>query len=98
MRRVIAERLQQSKQTLHFYLTVECEIDTFASQKALNEATPEGVKISVNDMVVKAAAAALIVPEVNGYLNQKDAAISVMLISVSRLPLMAVWLPRYSIC
>ncbi|MGB1553876.1 MAG: 2-oxo acid dehydrogenase subunit E2, partial [Candidatus Puniceispirillaceae bacterium] len=70
MRRVIAERLQQSKQTApHFYLTVECEIDTLLqARKALNEAAPEGVKISVNDMVVKAAAAALIaVPEVNGY-------------------------------
>jgi len=70
MRRVIAERLQQSKQTApHFYLTVECEIDTLLqARKALNDAAPEGVKISVNDMVVKAAAAALIaVPEVNGY-------------------------------
>ena len=70
MRRVIAERLQQSKQTApHFYLTVECEIDTLLqARKALNEAAPQGVKISVNDMVVKAAAAALIaVPEVNGY-------------------------------
>jgi len=70
MRRVIAERLQQSKQTApHFYLTVECEIDTLLQARmALNEAAPEGVKISVNDMVVKAAAAALIaVPEVNGY-------------------------------
>jgi len=69
MRRVIAERLQQSKQTApHFYLTVECEIDTLlAARKALNEVFPEGVKISVNDMVVKASAAALMaVPEVNG--------------------------------
>ena len=74
MRRVIAERLQQSKQTApHFYLTVECEIDTLLqARKALNEATPEGVKISVNDMVVKAAAAALIaVPEVNGYFESE---------------------------
>ena len=73
MRRVIAERLQQSKQNApHFYLTIDCEIDTLLeARKALNEATPEGVKISVNDMVVKAAAAALIiVPEVNGYFEE----------------------------
>jgi pyruvate dehydrogenase E2 component (dihydrolipoamide acetyltransferase) len=73
MRRVIAERLQQSKQNApHFYLTVDCEIDTLLqARKALNEAAPEGVKISVNDMVVKAAAAALIaVPEVNGYFEE----------------------------
>ncbi len=73
MRRVIAERLQQSKQNApHFYLTIDCEIDTLLqARKALNEAAPEGVKISVNDMVVKAAAAALIaVPEVNGYFEE----------------------------
>lgn len=73
MRRVIAERLQHSKQNApHFYLTVECEIDNLLeARKALNEAAPEGVKISVNDMVVKAAAAALIaVPEVNGYFEE----------------------------
>ena len=70
MRRVIAERLQQSKQTApHFYLTIDCEIDNLlAARKALNEAAEDGVKISVNDMVVKAAAAALMAePDVNGY-------------------------------
>lgn len=70
MRRVIAERLQQSKQTApHFYLSVDCEIDSLlAARKALNEAAEDGVKISVNDMVVKAAASALIAePDVNGY-------------------------------
>lgn len=70
MRRVIADRLQQSKQTApHFYLTVDCEIDNLlAARKALNEAAEDGVKISVNDMVLKAAAAALMAePDVNGY-------------------------------
>ena len=70
MRRVIADRLQQSKQTApHFYLTVDCEIDNLlAARKSLNEAAEDGVKISVNDMVVKAAAAALMAePDVNGY-------------------------------
>ena len=74
MRRVIADRLQQSKQTApHFYLTVDCEIDNLlAARKALNEATKDGVKISVNDMVVKAAAAALMeVPDVNGYFEEQ---------------------------
>ena len=70
MRRVIADRLQQSKQTApHFYLTVDCEIENLlAARKALNEAAEDGLKISVNDMVVKAAAAALMAePDVNGY-------------------------------
>ena len=70
MRRVIADRLQQSKQTApHFYLSVDCEIDNLlTARKALNEAAEDGVKISVNDMVVKAAAAALMAePDVNGY-------------------------------
>ena len=74
MRRVIAERLQYSKQTApHFYLTVDCEIDTLLSaRKSLNENAPEGVKISVNDMVIKAAAYALMaVPDVNGSFEEE---------------------------
>ena len=69
MRRTIAERLSHSKQTApHFYLTVDCEIDTLlAARKTMNEMAPEGVKISVNDMIVRAAAQALMqVPDVNG--------------------------------
>ena len=74
MRRVIADRLQQSKQTApHFYLTVDCEIDNLlAARKALNEAAGDSVKISVNDMVVKAAAAALMAePDVNGFFENE---------------------------
>ena len=74
MRRVIAERLQHSKQTApHFYLTVDCEIDALlTARQALNEAAADGVKISVNDMIVKAAAAALMeVPDVNGYFEEE---------------------------
>lgn len=70
MRRVIADRLQQSKQTApHFYLTVECEIDDLlAVRKQLNEFAPEGVKISVNDMIIKAAGYALMAePDMNGF-------------------------------
>ena len=69
MRRTIAQRLTQSKQTApHFYLTIDCEIDgLLAARKAMNAAAGEGVKISVNDMIVRAAAAALMkVPDVNG--------------------------------
>ena len=70
MRRVIAQRLQTSKQTApHFYLTVECEIDSLlAARKQLNEFAPEGVKISVNDMIIKAAGYALMAePDMNGF-------------------------------
>ena len=69
MRRTIAARLAQSKQTApHFYLTVDCEIDTLlAARKQINNAAGEGIKISVNDMIVRAAAHALMqVPDVNG--------------------------------
>ena len=68
MRKIIAERLQQSKQTApHFYLTVDCEIDQLLqSRKQLNAIAEDGVKISVNDLVIRAAAQALIkVPEAN---------------------------------
>ena len=68
MRKIIAERLQQSKQIApHFYLTVDCEIDQLLqSRKQLNALAEDGVKISVNDLVIRAAAQALIkVPEAN---------------------------------
>lgn len=74
MRRVIADRLQLSKQNApHFYLTMDCEIDQLLDvRKQLNAHAPEGVKISVNDMVIKAASYALIdVPEVNGYFEDE---------------------------
>ena len=69
MRRTIAARLTESKQQApHFYLTVDCEIDALlAARKSMNEIAGEGVKISVNDMIVRAAAQALMqVPDVNG--------------------------------
>jgi len=68
MRRIIASRLQESKQTApHFYLTVDCEIDALlAARRQMNDLAPEGVKISVNDLVIRAAAMALIkVPKAN---------------------------------
>ncbi len=68
MRKTIARRLTQSKQTVpHFYLTVDVELDNLLEvRKQINANAPEGVKISVNDFVIKAAAMALIkVPDAN---------------------------------
>ena len=68
MRKAIASRLQDSKQQApHFYLTVDCVIDNLLeARKSLNAKTAEGIKISVNDMIIRAAAMALIaVPEAN---------------------------------
>ncbi|MBV6632571.1 MAG: pyruvate dehydrogenase complex dihydrolipoamide acetyltransferase [Alphaproteobacteria bacterium] len=64
MRKVIAKRLTESKQTVpHFYLTVECELDALlAMRKQLNAKSPEGegaFKLSVNDLIIKACAIAL---------------------------------------
>ncbi|MDA1309093.1 MAG: pyruvate dehydrogenase complex dihydrolipoamide acetyltransferase [Proteobacteria bacterium] len=60
MRKVIARRLTESKQFApHFYMTVDCEIDALlATRKQLNEKLVDG-KVSVNDLVIKAAAIAL---------------------------------------
>ena len=68
MRKIIAERLQESKANApHFYLTVDCEIDTLlAARKVMNAQSPDDVKISVNDLVIRAAAMALVkVPKAN---------------------------------
>jgi pyruvate dehydrogenase E2 component (dihydrolipoamide acetyltransferase) len=68
MRQVIASRLHQSKQQApHFYVTVDCQIDTLlAARRALNEKAPDGVKISLNDLVIRATAMALMaVPDAN---------------------------------
>ncbi|MCZ7931242.1 pyruvate dehydrogenase complex dihydrolipoamide acetyltransferase [Agrobacterium leguminum] len=73
MRKVIAKRLVESKQTVpHFYVSVDCELDTLLALRAqLNAAAPEkdgkpAYKLSVNDMVIKALALALRdVPDAN---------------------------------
>ena len=59
MRKTIAKRLAESKFTSpHFYLTMEINMDkAVEARKSLNEVSP--VKISFNDIVIKAAAAAL---------------------------------------
>ena len=61
MRRVIATRLGESIGPVPtFYLTVEVEMDNALQlRKSVNSSIPEEQKISVNDIVVKAAAMAL---------------------------------------
>ena len=59
MRKTIARRLAESKFTApHFYLTISIDMDNaIAARKSMN--SEEGVKVSFNDMVVKAVAMAL---------------------------------------
>jgi pyruvate dehydrogenase E2 component (dihydrolipoamide acetyltransferase) len=67
MRKIIAQRLTLSKQTIpHFYLTLDCDIGKLLTARAeINEAAPKdkngnsAYKISVNDFVIKALALAL---------------------------------------
>ena len=69
VRKVIARRLTESKQTVpHFYLTVDIRLDPLLKLRSqLNAALePDGVKLSVNDFLIKALARALIrVPQCN---------------------------------
>ncbi|MBU6166063.1 MAG: 2-oxo acid dehydrogenase subunit E2 [Alphaproteobacteria bacterium] len=69
MRRTIARRLTESKQQVpHFYLTVDVVLDPLLALRArLNESlAARGIRISVNDMLLKAQACALLqVPEAN---------------------------------
>jgi pyruvate dehydrogenase E2 component (dihydrolipoamide acetyltransferase) len=65
MRKVIAKRLAESKQTVpHFYLTSNIEIDALLKLRAeLNAKStkdgPGAFKLSVNDLIIKACAVAL---------------------------------------
>ncbi|TIU01056.1 MAG: pyruvate dehydrogenase complex dihydrolipoamide acetyltransferase [Mesorhizobium sp.] len=77
MRKTIARRLVKAKSTIpHFYLTLDCELDALlALRTQLNAAAPmrktekgevPAYKLSVNDMVIKAMAMALMaVPDAN---------------------------------
>ncbi|MBS7699344.1 MULTISPECIES: pyruvate dehydrogenase complex dihydrolipoamide acetyltransferase [unclassified Chelatococcus] len=74
MRKTIARRLTESKQTIpHFYLSVDCELDALlALREQINAAAPKdgegkpAYKVSVNDFVIKALAVSLIrVPDAN---------------------------------
>ncbi|MEO0607794.1 MAG: 2-oxo acid dehydrogenase subunit E2, partial [Pseudomonadota bacterium] len=61
VRKTVAKRLTTSfMQVPHFPLTIDLQIDKLlAARKGINEAAPEGVKVSVNDLVIKASALAL---------------------------------------
>ena len=86
MRRAIARRLTESKTTVpHFYVTADCRMERLLQARTeMNEAT--GVKVSVNDWVMKAVAVALMeVPDANviwtdealRYFNRADIAVAV---------------------
>jgi pyruvate dehydrogenase E2 component (dihydrolipoamide acetyltransferase) len=92
MRRIIAQRLVLSKQTVpHFYLTIACTIDKLlAAREDINVTAPNGAdgkpafKLSVNDFVIKALAQALMkIPDANvtwtesGMLKHKHADVGV---------------------
>ena len=64
MRKVIAQRLSQSKRDIpHFYLSADCGVDALlALRKDLNAKAPEGegaYRLSLNDFIVRAVALAL---------------------------------------
>ena len=77
MRKTIARRLVEAKTTIpHFYLTLDCEIDALLALRAqINAGAPvkktekgetPAYKLSVNDLIIKALAMALVaVPDAN---------------------------------
>ncbi len=74
MRKAIARRLTESKQTApHFYMTIDCEIDALLQTRAqLNEKIESG-KISVNDFVIRASALAMRqVPSANASWTEEE--------------------------
>jgi len=68
IRKIIASRLQESKQTIpHYYLTMELQVDKLLKlREELNQQANGSYKLSVNDFIIKASSLALRkVPEVN---------------------------------
>jgi pyruvate dehydrogenase E2 component (dihydrolipoyllysine-residue acetyltransferase) len=72
MRRIIAERLTVSKQTIpHYYLSIDCRLDELLrARERMNASAPKegprAYKLSVNDFIIKAMALALQeVPDAN---------------------------------
>ncbi len=74
MRKTIARRLSEAKQTIpHFYLSADCDLDALmALREQINASAPKdkdgkpAFKVSVNDFIIKALALALMrVPEAN---------------------------------
>ncbi|XP_067623526.1 dihydrolipoyllysine-residue acetyltransferase component of pyruvate dehydrogenase complex, mitochondrial isoform X3 [Eurosta solidaginis] len=71
VRGVIAKRLKESKQQIpHYYVTMECNMENLLKLRAkINKKyEKEGVRVSVNDFIIKATATACRkVPESNSY-------------------------------
>ena len=68
MRKTIAERLVKSKnEAPHFYLSIDCNIEQLLKARStINSKSNNEYKISVNDMIIKAASATLLkVPKAN---------------------------------
>ena len=68
MRKTIAERLVKSKnEAPHFYLSIDCNIEQLLKARStINSKSNDEYKISVNDMIIKAASATLLkVPKAN---------------------------------
>ena len=68
MRKTIAERLVKSKnEAPHFYLSIDCNIEQLLKARStINSKANNEYKISVNDMIIKAASATLLkVPKAN---------------------------------
>jgi pyruvate dehydrogenase E2 component (dihydrolipoamide acetyltransferase) len=61
LRQAIGRRMTESKTTVpHFYVTTEVDMDAaMALRKEINEVLPDESKVTVNDLIVKAAALAL---------------------------------------
>ena len=88
MRKTIAERLVKSKnEAPHFYLSLDCNIDQLLKIRSMiNLKSNDKYKISVNDMIIKAASSSLIkVPKANAswenentrYFNNTDISVAV---------------------
>jgi len=61
-RKLMARRLTQAKQAApHFYLSMDCQVDALLALRASQQprAASEGIRLSLNDFVIKAAALAL---------------------------------------
>lgn len=67
MRKVIAARMSEAKRTIpHFRMTAEIEVDALLAWRTELRQTRVGVALSLNDLLIKACAQALMdIPEVN---------------------------------
>ena len=74
MRRAIASRLQSAKRNApHFRLIADLNVDAIQALRSQINATVPQVKLSINDMLIKAAAAALMkVPQVNVQFDEEN--------------------------